>query len=247
MENIPHHAHPHARPLSRNSMRTMRATAKGTRGAWVYFLSLVVVLAMVSSTGSSTRNMCPQANQSTVLVVYDTRENHTQQLAMALARGVNMSLSIARVIKANEAAPEDVLSSAGLALGSPVYFGNPSSVTLAFVERCLGSTWEDRSLAGRPGAVFATGGGIHQGTESTLFALTRSLLAFGYRMFTPDMTPSGFVGVAGVTAVTGTEPFSGATIDSRFAQAAETFGLHLGGAAASYWREVCNEEVSSKQ
>ena len=116
----------------------------------------------------------------------------------------------------------------GLILGSPVYFGNPSHGMIEFVENEMGPFWENRSLAGRNGGVFSTGGGIHQGTESVMVSLTRSLLAFGYRMVTPDVTQSGYDGAFGVSAVTGTDPYfpseAGGKINSNFLSAGERFG-----------------------
>jgi multimeric flavodoxin WrbA len=108
-----------------------------------------------------------------------------------------------------------------------VYYGNPSSDVLKFVEDKIGPYWESRNLAGRSGGVFSTGGGISQGTESVMISLTRSLLAFGYRMITPDVTNSGFDGAFGISAVTGTPPcFPGTngTIASEFMEAAERYG-----------------------
>mgnify|MGYP001165155040 CR=1 FL=1 len=150
-------------------------------------------------------------------------------LANDIAKGIEASGGSVSVKSCDDATSRDVLEAEnGLIIGSPVFFGNPSYSTLQFVENVLGPFWENRTLAGRCGGVFSTGGGIHQGTESVMISLTRSLLAFGYRMVTPDVTQSGYDAAFGVSAVTGTLPYfpgTNGTIDAHFRSAAERFGI----------------------
>ncbi len=69
------------------------------------------------------------------------------------------------------------MSADGLILGSP----NWSGITGSFKQWLddQGDLWEERSLAGLPGAAFATGTGRHSGLETALMQLTHWMLACG--------------------------------------------------------------------
>ena len=114
----------------------------------------------------------------TVLVLYDAKGRSIERMARAVAEGVEASgLASSSLKTIEEASREDLLYADGLVLGSP----NWSGVTGSFKQWLddQGDLWEERALAGRPGAAFTTGTGRHSGLETTLWQLIHWMLACG--------------------------------------------------------------------
>ena len=114
----------------------------------------------------------------TVLVLYDAKGRSIESMGRAVADGVEASGWASPSLKTiEEASREDLLSADGLILGSP----NWSGVTGSFKQWLddQGDLWEERALAGRPGAAFTTGTGRHSGLETTLGQLIHWMLACG--------------------------------------------------------------------
>ena len=118
------------------------------------------------------------ASRYTILVLYDAKGRSIESMAQAIADGVAASGLAAPSLKTIEnATREDLVSADGLILGSP----NWSGIT-GFFKQWLddqGDLWEERALAGRPGAAFTTGTGRHSGLETTLSQLMHWMLACG--------------------------------------------------------------------
>ena len=168
-----------------------------------------------------------------VLIIYHSVTNHTKKLAHAIGNGVtnhnvNINVTVKPFINVTY---DEIVQSSGIAIGSPVYYGNPSWEILKFIDETLTfNAWENRVFAGYPATVFATGGSFFDGTESTLSALGRALKAFGMELITPDITCS-YTSSLGVAAVTGTKPFfdlPSGNVDQHFLKAAEALGKKLG-------------------
>ena len=114
----------------------------------------------------------------TVLVLYDAKGRSIERMARAVADGVAASgLAEPSLTTIEEASRDDLLSADGLILGSP----NWSGITGSFKQWLdgQGDLWEERALAGRPGAAFTTGTGRHSGLETTLGQLIHWMLACG--------------------------------------------------------------------
>ena len=112
----------------------------------------------------------------TVLVIYDAKGRSIERMAGAVAEGVKASgLAEPSLMTIEEASRDNLLSADGLILGSP----NWSGITGSFKQWLddQGDLWEECSLAGRPGAAFATG--RHSGLETALMQLTHWMLACG--------------------------------------------------------------------
>ncbi len=191
-----------------------------------------------------------------VLVVYDSVDNHTRQMADALAAGASgAEVVVLRVGDPSSSFPAIVaFDFDALALGSPVHYANPSPASLQWLVDGLGPGWGNGTFEDVPAAVFATGGGIHQGTEGTLQGLTRGLLNFGFRMVTPRVSTSGFYSSLGASAVTGTSPWkvltskgtapppappSGGLVADVFLQVARDLGSKLAKEGLRERRERC--------
>ena len=182
------------------------------------------------------------ATQLKVVIVYDSRSGRTLQMAQALARGCEASTAMAScgVVSVDVITWEGVRDAHALAVGSPTYYANPTAATLRFIEEVLGNGWHNDTFNGVPAAVFATGGGVNQGAESTLAALARGLNAFGVALVTPRVTTSGYAGTLGAAAVTDTAPWEGTSVADAFLKTAYDLGISLADDAARTWTRRCS-------
>jgi len=72
----------------------------------------------------------------------------------------------------------DLEECAGLALGSPGYFGNMAAPLKHFLDGTV-ALWLKGTLAGKPASVFTSTGSLHGGHETTLVAMMLPLLHHG--------------------------------------------------------------------
>ena len=131
-----------------------------------------------------------------ILVLYYSRHGSTAELARQVARGidgVSGCRSRLRTVpaiagQAGGAAPpdagaayathDDLRECAGLALGSPVRFGNMAAPLMAFFDG-TSSLWLSGVLAGKPVAAFTSGSTMHGGQETTPLGMLLPLLHHG--------------------------------------------------------------------
>lgn len=124
-----------------------------------------------------------------ILVFYYSRNGATQQLADAIATGVQQAHgdALLRTVSAGgEPASnrdlnievDDLAQCDGLIMGSPVRFGHMASGLQQFWEQ-TSATWLKGQLQGKPAAVFTSGSSMHSGQESTLLAMGVPLLHHG--------------------------------------------------------------------
>ncbi|MFM7122700.1 MAG: NAD(P)H:quinone oxidoreductase [Fluviibacter sp.] len=133
-----------------------------------------------------------------ILVLYYSQKGSVEALARAIAHGID-SVSgaeavlrtvprVSAVCEASEAAiPEsgapyvtlqDLAECSGLALGSPVRFGNMAAPMKYFWDGTIAS-WLSGELIGKPAAVFTSSGSMHGGNESTLLSMMLPLFHHG--------------------------------------------------------------------
>jgi NAD(P)H dehydrogenase (quinone) len=133
-----------------------------------------------------------------ILVLYYSHHGGTRQLAQAIARGIEqvegMSArlrTVPRVSTVSEAVEPEIPASGapyvelsdlsecvGLALGSPVRFGNMAAPMKYFWDSTA-ADWLAGTLAGKPAAVFTSGTSMHGGQESTLLSMMLPLMHHG--------------------------------------------------------------------
>lgn len=133
-----------------------------------------------------------------ILVLYYSHHGGTRQLAQAIARGVEQVEGMAarlrtvpRVSTVCEATePEvpgsgapyvelrDLAECTGLAVGSPVRFGNMAAPMKYFWDSTA-ADWLAGTLSGKPACVFTSGTSMHGGQESTLLTMMMPLLHHG--------------------------------------------------------------------
>lgn len=135
---------------------------------------------------------------TSILVLYFSRSGSTAKLAQHIARGVESvdnceawlrtvpqvsaeTEAVARAVPA-EGAPyvssDELEQCAGIACGSPAYFGNMASSMKYFWDTHV-DTWLGSELAGKPGAVFTSSGSMHGGHEAAQLSMMVPLLHHG--------------------------------------------------------------------
>lgn len=142
-------------------------------------------------------------------MLYYSHHGGTRQLAQAIARGIEqvegMSArlrTVPRVSTVSEAtAPSvpdtgapyvelsDLHECCGLALGSPVRFGNMAAPMKYFLDSTA-ADWLKGTLAGKPACVFTAGTSLHGGQESTLLTMMLPLLHHGMLLLGIPFTES---------------------------------------------------------
>jgi len=133
-----------------------------------------------------------------ILVVYYSRNGSTAQLARQVCRGIEavsgavarlrcvppVSAENERAITAvpDQGAPwatlEDLTSTDGVIVGSPVRFGNMAAAMKHYLDQTSG-LWLQGALVDKPAAVFTSSQTMHGGQESTLLSMMTPLLHHG--------------------------------------------------------------------
>lgn len=133
-----------------------------------------------------------------ILVLYYSHRGSVRALAERIARGIESVpgiqarlRTVPRVSTVCEAVesgiPEsgapyveaaDLEECIGLALGSPVRFGNMAAPMKYFWDGTI-AAWQNGTLAGKPAAVFTSSASQHGGNEATLLSMTLPLLHHG--------------------------------------------------------------------
>lgn len=130
-----------------------------------------------------------------ILVLYYSRHGGTRNLARLIARGIEASGAVARLrtvpdiqIIGETCSPqladdplvtrEDLAACDGLALGSPVRFGNMAAPLKHFIDSTA-KEWLAGTLIGKPALVFTSGSMLHGGQETTLQTMMLPLLHHG--------------------------------------------------------------------
>jgi NAD(P)H dehydrogenase (quinone) len=136
-------------------------------------LTAVVVLV-----GSSVRAADPGA-PVTVLITYHSGSGNTEKMAQGVAAGAKAVSGTKVVLKrVGEVTADDLLGADAVIVGSPVYFGNMSGEVKTFFDN-----WnlkfklsQERRMANKLGAAFATGASISNGKEVTVLTIVTAML-----------------------------------------------------------------------
>ena len=111
-----------------------------------------------------------------VMIVFDSRTGNTEKMAQAVAEGVRAEKVEVDIVNVKEAQIDDLPKVDGLIVGSPVYYGLPSSKIKEFLDA---SIKYHGKLEGKVGGAFACSGGTHSGGETTVMAINEALLIHG--------------------------------------------------------------------
>lgn len=113
----------------------------------------------------------------TVLVTYYTRSGNTEKMAQRVAKGAKGVAGVEVTVRAvGEVTPDDLLTSDGIIIGSPVYYGTMAAEVKKLIDE---SVVHHGKLAGKVGGAFATCGVAGGGSESTVLDILHCLLVHG--------------------------------------------------------------------
>jgi len=133
-----------------------------------------------------------------VLVLYYSREGHTEEMARQVVQGVESVAGVTARLRTVPSVhdgrkthevdlpdrgpawvePADLAECAGLVLGSPTRFGNMAAALKYFLD-ATGAEWFSGTLSGKPAGVFTSSSSPHGGQESTLLSMMIPLLHHG--------------------------------------------------------------------
>jgi len=124
-----------------------------------------------------------RSDEPSILVVFDSRTGHTEKLARAVAEGVNqVEGAVAVLRRREEVEDEEILSSSGILLGSPVHWASLSAGSKEFLERVGQVLVEAKELGpgttarARTAGAFVTGGAVSSGKELARLSILAAFL-----------------------------------------------------------------------
>lgn len=133
-----------------------------------------------------------------VIVIYASDYGNTKKMAEAIAEGAKSVKGTEVVVKeVEQVVADDLLSSDGIIVGSPVHMGSPHWKIKKFIDTVCSRLWMSDSLIGKVGAVFASGGGFGgagAGVELTLLALLNNFAELGLVYIPLPKKTAGFAG-----------------------------------------------------
>jgi NAD(P)H dehydrogenase (quinone) len=130
--------------------------------------------------------------------------------------------------------PRDLEQCAGLALGSPGYFGNMAAPLKHLFDGTV-PLWMKGALAGKPACVFTSTGSLHGGQETTLLAMMLPLLHHGMLIVGTPYTQAELGGTRAGGTPYGPSHFAGALDDQPLADAERALCIAQGRRLA----EIC--------
>ncbi|GEM74110.1 NAD(P)H:quinone oxidoreductase [Vibrio sagamiensis] len=126
-----------------------------------------------------------------ILILYFSRHGCTKQLARQIARGVESIPHCEAMLRTVESLPPDTTPASepivtfdelkkcdGLALGSPVWFGNMAAPLKHFWDQ-TSTLWVQGDLIDKPACVFTSSSTMHGGQETTQQSMMTPLLHHG--------------------------------------------------------------------
>ena len=125
-----------------------------------------------------------------ILVLYYTKNGSVKLLANEIAMGIESVVNCHAVLRTvpaltdnnndddEYATIDDLYECDGLALGSPVYFGNMAAPLKHFFDSTTNS-WMEGTLVGKVACVFTSSASLHGGQESCLLSMMIPLLHHG--------------------------------------------------------------------
>jgi len=154
-----------------------------------------------------------------VLVLYYSKSGNTEQLARAVAQGVEAVAGVTALLKQTDAVTEaDFLGSEAVIAGSPVYFGVMAAELKKVFDDFIATR---KKMEGKVGAAFATSGDLSGGKETTMMSIIQVLLIYGMVVVGDPMSATGHYGTSCVGAPDEVAQENGAKLGKRVAELAK--------------------------
>ena len=133
-----------------------------------------------------------------VLVMYYSKSGNTEKLAKEVAKGVTEVDGINCILKSiSKVTKEDSVTSDGIIVGSPVYFGTMAAELKEVLDRFV---IVRKKMENKIGAAFTTSGDQSGGKETTLISIIQALLIYGMIIVGDPLDATGHYGVSCVGA-----------------------------------------------
>lgn len=126
-----------------------------------------------------------------MLVVYYSRTGNTKAMAEIIADAADKEGAQVRLKEVANASNDDLVWADGIILGSPVYFGLPSSEIKKFIEDSISVR---RQLENKVGAAFVSSGHRAGGRETTIMALLQAFIVHGMVVCGDPISSGGHFG-----------------------------------------------------
>jgi NAD(P)H dehydrogenase (quinone) len=128
-----------------------------------------------------------------VLILYYSKGGNTRRLAEAIAEGVQQANGVEAVLRhTKDVSREDFVDSAGVIVGSPVYFGTMAAQLKYVLDDYVSVR---RQMENKIGAAFATSGDPTGGKETTMMSIIQALLIYGMIIVGDPISATGHYGV----------------------------------------------------
>lgn len=138
---------------------------------WLIFIGLLVV-PIVHAEDSS-------APLVKILVTYHSLSGNTERMAEAVVSGAkDFPGSLVVMKRVGQVTADDLFSSDGIVVGSPVYWSNMSGEVKTFFDnwQFKFGVFPEFKMKNKVGAAFATGGQISSGKEVTMLTILAAML-----------------------------------------------------------------------
>ncbi len=111
-----------------------------------------------------------------IIIIYDSQTGNTAKMAEFIGRGVEKEKISCRIKKIEETKLEDLKEHQGVIIGSPTYYGQPSSAIKKLLDE---SVKLHGQLEGKIAAAFSSSANIGGGNETTILGLLQAFLIHG--------------------------------------------------------------------
>ena len=118
-----------------------------------------------------------------VLIIYASDYGNTEKMAHASAEGVKSVDGVNAIIKkAEDVTADDMTSSNGVIIGSPVHMGAMDWRVKKFIDTICSGLWMQDKMNGKVAGVFTSGGGFGGaggGTEIAMLSILNNIAELG--------------------------------------------------------------------
>ena len=111
-----------------------------------------------------------------ILIVYYSRTGNTEKMAKLIKDGVLSEGVDAELKKVKDTTINDLLSSDGIIMGSPTYYGTMAAELKKLIDD---SVSHHGSLDGKVGAAFSSSANVGGGNETTVLDILKAMLIHG--------------------------------------------------------------------
>ena len=111
-----------------------------------------------------------------ILIIYYSRTGNTEKMANLISEGVLSEGVDVELKRVEDTTVDDLLSSDGIIMGSPTYYGTMASELKKLIDD---SVSHHGSLDGKVGAGFASSANVGGGNETTIIDILKAMLIHG--------------------------------------------------------------------